>query len=232
MPPTPTRAIALETTSRRGEVALVAGGRVLAEDAFEAGFKHTAHLIPLIDRLYRAAGWAPREVSEVYVSVGPGGFTGTRIGVTFAKSLAWATGAKVVAVPTPAVVVENAPGEARHALVVVDARRGKVWVEPFARDADGAWQSAGEPRLTTLADALAAAPRPVWLVGEGVAYHAAAIDPHDRAVNVCPDVQPRAAVVARIGWALARAGWFADPFALAPTYVRRPEAEEKRMGVE
>lgn len=230
MTPAPIRAIAVETTSRRGEVALVEHGRVVVQDAFEAGLGHTAYLLPLVDRLCRSRDWRPSDIEEIYVSVGPGGFTGTRIGVTFAKTLAAAVGARVVAVPTPRVLVENAPAEASHALVVVDARRGKAWIEPFIRVA-GLWRSAGSPQVTTLTEALAAAPRPVWLVGEGVAYHAGEIDSADSAIKICPDTRPRATVVASLGWEMARQGSFVDPFLLVPVYVRRPEAEEKRLGL-
>lgn len=224
-------AIAIETTSRQGEAALVEAGRVVAQGTFAAGVRHAAGLLPLIDGLCRGRGWSPRKIDEIYVSIGPGGFTGTRIGVTFAKTFAFATGARIVPVPTSRVLVENAPAEARHALIVVDARRGKVWTERFTRT-DGPWQTAGEGQLTTLAEALARAPRPVWLVGEGTAYHADAIDPRDALIHVCSDAQPKASVVATLGWAMARGEQFADPFALVPTYVRRPEAEEKRLGIE
>src|SRR5688500_3518539 len=176
------RALALETTSRRGEVALVEEGRVVRSDAFEAGLKHTAELLPLIDRLCRSQGWDPTSIDEVYVSVGPGGFTGTRIGVTFAKTFAWAAAARVVAVPTPRVIVENATPEATSALVVVDARRGKAWVQAFDRRS-GSWVASGEPALATLSDALRRAPRPVWLLGEGVPYHAREIDPAEAGIH-------------------------------------------------
>jgi tRNA threonylcarbamoyladenosine biosynthesis protein TsaB len=223
------RALALETTSRRGEVALVEEGRVVASGAFEAGLKHTAELVPLIDRLCRSLGWEPLSLEEVYVSAGPGGFTGTRIGVTFAKTFAWAAGRRVVAVPTARVIVEGAPPEAGSALVVVDARRGKAWVQAFERK-DGVWHEAGEPLLGSLSEFLRRAARPVWLLGEGVAYHAGDIDAGDAQIHRCADDPPRAAVVAAIGWEMARRGAFADTFGLSPLYVRRPEAEEKRLG--
>ncbi len=223
------RALALETTSRRGEVALVQGGRIVAVDAFEAGLKHTAHLLPLIDRLCRSLDWSAASIGEIYVSVGPGGFTGTRIGVTFAKAIAFAGGLRVVAVPTPRVIVENAPAEAVDALVVVDARRGKVWVETFAR-VDAAWQATAPGRLTTLPEAICGSPRPIWLMGEGVAYHTAEMASDDAGILISSATQPRAEVVARLGWDMARRGKFTDSFALAPAYVRRPEAEEKRLG--
>ena len=225
----PIRALALETTSRLAQTALVEDGCVIASDAFSTGLKHTAHLVPMIDALCRSRRWRPGEITEIYVSIGPGAFTGTRIGVTLAKTLAFATGAGLVALPTPRVLVENAPPEATDLLVVIDARRGKVWVQRFSRARD-TWQAA-RPELTDLASALAASPRPIWLIGEGVAYHTEAIDPGDRAIHVAGDHQPRAWIVAGLGWQEARAGHFTDPFALRPVYVRRPEAEEKRLGI-
>ena len=224
------RGLALETTSRRGEVALVEHGRVVSAEAFQTGLKHTAQLLPLVDRLCAARRWAPRAISEIYVSAGPGAFTGTRIGVTFAKTFAFAAGARVVAVPTPRVVVENAPPEATRALVVVDARRGKTWVQAFNRSPLG-WEPAGESVLAALSEILAREQRPIWLIGEGIAYHSEQIDGNDKGIVICPDHQPRAQVVASIGWSMARRGAVTDPFLLVPIYVRRPEAEEKRLGL-
>ena len=86
----PLRALALETTSRRAEVALVEDGLVVAADAFTSGLKHTADLLPMIERLCRSRDASPGDIEHIYVSVGPGGFTGTRIGVTFAKTFAFA----------------------------------------------------------------------------------------------------------------------------------------------
>lgn len=204
---------------------------MIAHDAFESGLLHTTHLLPLVDGLCRSRHWRPRDIGEIYVSVGPGGFTGTRIGVTFAKTLAFAVGARVVGVSTARVVVQTAPAEALHALVVVDARRRKAWVEQFVRTT-GVWQSAAPPRVTTLEQALATAPRPVWLVGEGVAYHTGAIDLSSMNVRLCSDTQPSARVVAALGWQMARRGDYVDPFSLAPIYVRGPEAQDKRLGLE
>ena len=227
-----TRAIAIETTSRRGAAALIEDGRVVDSGSF-AGSPHTVALLPLVDGLVRDQGWTPRDLEHVYVSVGPGGFTGTRVGVTFAKSFAFATGAKVVAVPTPRVIVENLPIEARVAAVVVDARRGKIWGQRFdRRDGEtGLWSPIESGGLTTMADLAASLPRPAWLIGEGITYHRDAIDPSDEHLQVFDDPTPQPRVVASLGSAMASRGEFADPFALVPAYVRRPEAEEKRLGL-
>ena len=226
----PAKAVAVETTSRRGAVALVdEAGRVVAESSFAAGLNHTAGFLPMVADLLEEHAWRPADVGAVYVSIGPGGFTGTRVGVTFAKTFALATGARVVAVPTSRAVVENLPAEATRAAVVVDARRGKIWAERFERGGDG-WRSLAAGGLTTMAELAASLPAGSWLVGEGVAYHQAALDGFR--LHVADDPTPRVSAVAAVGAAMAREGRYADPFALAPAYVRRPEAEEKRLGLE
>ena len=76
---------------------------------------------------------------------------------------------------------------------------------------------------------LARSPRPVHLLGEGIPYHAKFIPKDDSSVIVTsPEIwRPRAAVVAMLGAAMARQGQFVDPDHFTPTYIRRPEAEEK-----
>ena len=223
-----TRALALETSGRVGSVALVLDGAVVAEEQFPHGLKHAAGIIPILDRLCRVQGWAPREVEEVYVSAGPGSFTGLRVGITVAKSLAFATGAKLVAVPTADVLARNAPPGWQNLVVVLDAKREQIFTAVFSNES-------GEPvarepaHLDALAAVLARTPRPVHLLGEGIPFHDKFIPKGDPGVIVTGAElwQARAAAVAHLGHALARQGQFSDPDRLAPLYVRRPEAEEK-----
>jgi tRNA threonylcarbamoyladenosine biosynthesis protein TsaB len=223
-----TRALALETSGRIGSVAAAVDGAVVAEEQFAHGLQHAAQIVPIIDRLTRAQGWTPRDVGELYVSVGPGSFTGLRIAVTLAKTMALATGVKLVAVPTVRVLAENAPPEARHLVIVLDAKREQVFTARFER-VDGAWVEREPAKLDSLTAMLARAPRPVHLLGEGIPYHEKFIPRDDPSVIVTPPelARTRAAVVATLGHAMARRGEFADPQRLTPTYIRRPEAEEK-----
>src|SRR3954464_1206945 len=94
------RGLAIETSGRLGSLAVVDGGRVVAEDTFPHRLKHAAEIVVRIAQLCRARGWGPADVREIYVSTGPGSFTGLRIGITLAKTLAFATGAGPVPVPT------------------------------------------------------------------------------------------------------------------------------------
>jgi tRNA threonylcarbamoyladenosine biosynthesis protein TsaB len=222
------RALAIETSSRVGSIAIADGARVLAEEQFEHGLQHAAQIVPIIDRLCRAQNWPPRDIEHVYVSAGPGSFTGLRIGITLAKTMALATGVKLVAVPTVRVLVENAPREAAHVVLVLDAKRDQIFTARFERAGDG-WTEREPAHLDSLAVMLARAPRPVYLLGEGIPYHEKFIPADDAEVVVTPtDLwRPRAAVVVRVGSVMAERSEFADAARLTPIYIRKPEAEEK-----
>lgn len=221
------RGLAIETSSRVGSIAIVDDGRLLAEDEFPHGLQNAAQIIPRIDQLCRKQGWSPRDIQELYVSAGPGSFTGLRIGVTLAKTLAFATGARVVPVPTVRVLARNAPPEATDLLIILDAKRDQIYTARLAREADR-WIEREPAHLDDLPAMLARAPRPLWLLGEGIPYHQKFIPPEDPSLVICPPSlwQPRAARVADEGRELARQGRLIDPDQFTPIYIRKPEAQE------
>jgi tRNA threonylcarbamoyladenosine biosynthesis protein TsaB len=226
----PMRGLAIETSGRVGSIALVEDGIVLDERTFPHGLKHAAGLLPLIADACAARDWQPIDLRELYVSVGPGSFTGLRIGVTLAKTLAFATDARIVAVRSTNVLVENLPAEARHAVVVLDAKRQQIFTARFERrETDGHWELREPPHVEGLADVLARSPRPVHLIGEGIPYHRQFIPVNDASVIESTEEtwRSRAAVVARLGAAMAHRDEFTDALVLSPLYIRRPEAEEK-----
>ena len=222
------RAIAIETSSRIGSIALADGERVLAERQFEHGLQHAAMILPIIDSLCREQAWGPRDVEQVYVSAGPGSFTGLRIGITLAKTMALATGVKLVAVPSTRVIVENAPRGAKHVVIVLDAKREQIFTARFER-VGKEWVEREAAHLDSLAAMIARSPRVVHLIGEGIPYHERIIDRGDASVIVTAQElwRPRASVVAKLGAEMARRGEFCDPDQLIPIYIRRAEAEEK-----
>src|ERR1051325_1932575 len=221
------RALAIETSGRIGSVALIDDDGAIEEREFQHGLQHAAMLIPLIDELCQKRGWKAADLHEVYVSVGPGSFTGLRIGITLAKTLAFATGAKLVAVPSMRVLVENASAESGHAIVVLDAKREQVFTAGFER-VDGKWVEREAAHVEGLAEVLKRSPRPVELIGEGIAFHRQYIGADGEFVLGRQEAWgARAGVLARLGNELAREGKFVDPFLLEPIYIRPPEAQEK-----
>jgi tRNA threonylcarbamoyladenosine biosynthesis protein TsaB len=222
--------LVIETSGRIGSVAITADGVVIAEDSFEHGLRHAAEMIPRIDRLARDRGLTPADLREIYVSVGPGSFTGLRIGITAAKTISFATGALIAAVPTVEVLAANAPAEARNVIVLLDAKRGQIFTARLARaSAAEEWQMIEPAHLDSLAAILSRSPRPVHLIGEGIAYHQQDIPANDAGVIVTdPEIwRARAAATAKIGWRLLRDGHATDAHRLTPLYIRKPEAQEK-----
>src|SRR3954467_10077441 len=134
------RGLAVETSGRAGSLAIAEDGHVLAEEQFSHGLKHAAGIIPIIDRLCASRGWKPADIEEIYVSAGPGSFTGLRVGITVAKTLAFATGAKLVAVPSGRVIAHNAPPEASNVMIVLDAKRDQIFTARYSRSpGNDAW---------------------------------------------------------------------------------------------
>ena len=219
------RGLALETSGRVGSVALSADGVTRACEQFPHGLAHAARIIPVMDSLCRARNWKPNDIHEIYVSIGPGSFTGLRVGITVAKTMATATGARLIAVPSVRVLAENAPPEAKHVVIVLDAKRGQIFTARFERDENG-WTERESAHLDTLAEMIARSPRPLHLLGEGLPYHLQ--PPHEGVFLTGESMwQARAENVARLGWHMARSGHFVKPLELLPLYVRPPEAEEK-----
>ena len=221
------RALAIETSGQIGSVALIDEQNIVTERQFPHGLKHAAEVVPMLDRLCREQGWQPRDVEHLYVSTGPGSFTGLRIGITLVKTMALATGVKIVAVPTLGVLAENAPADAQHLIIVLDAKREQIFTARFERVKDD-WFEREPARLDSLAAMLQRSPRPVYLLGEGLPYHQqfVPLEP-DVMVTTAEHWRARATAVAKLGIARTLAGEFADPFMLHPIYIRKPEAQEK-----
>ena len=127
------RLLAVETSGTYGSIALMEGQRVLDEVCLAEGLRHARDLVVAIRDACNRAAWDRRRIDVVAVSIGPGSFTGIRIAVTFAKFVAWDTGAKVVAVPTLRALAENAPGACGRIVPILDAKRGGLFASIFER---------------------------------------------------------------------------------------------------
>ena len=99
--------LAVETSSRIGSVAIAVGEKLLAESSFAGPTRHSAELFPSICHLLDRFSKRPDQIEHVYISVGPGSFTGLRIAVTMAKIMSLANAAKIVAVDSLDVTASN-----------------------------------------------------------------------------------------------------------------------------
>ena len=215
------RLCAVDTSTALGSVALYEGGRLVAEDARRVSNAHGESLLPMLDALFARAAWKPADVGRWCVGIGPGSFTGVRIGVATVKGIVMSTGAELVGVSSlealAALVTEEENSTAAPVLAAIDAIRGELYVQVvgalacspacLAPDAIAAW-----------IDAVAPAPDLV-LVGEAAAK-IPELPPRTTLRLMTGDhALPHARGVALVGRTRAAAA----PELLEPLYVRAPE---------
>jgi tRNA threonylcarbamoyladenosine biosynthesis protein TsaB len=217
------RLLLLETSGRAGLVALAEGESLLATQRLDEARNHARDLAPAVADLLAAAGWKPRDVSAVVVSRGPGSYTGLRVGVMSAKTLAYATGCALLAIDTFAAIAAQAPAEASPLDVIADAQQQKVYVQRFERGA-----AVSSLAIRPAAEWLAEAPAP-WASGPGLRLHRARLPADVRAVEESL-WEPRAESLLALALRRLRAGERDDPFAVGPLYLRPSSAEEKWRG--
>ena len=220
------RILALETSELSGSVAAVADGKLLAELKLDPQLRSAQALAPGIKSLLRQVGWQPREIQLLAVTVGPGSFTGLRVGVATAKVLAYAAGAEVLGIGTLEAIAAAAPDEIAALSVAVDAQRGDVVAQRFRRESGGWLQAVGDAALVPLQAWLAALP-PGYAVSGPVLKKwtdplPAGITMLDRGLW-----HPTAANVARLAYRDYLAGRRHDLWNLLPLYSRPSAAEEK-----
>lgn len=224
--------LSLDTTTRSGSIAIVRDGSVLYERAGDGSLTHAQRLPADVMRACGAAGIDVAEVERFAVAAGPGSFTGLRIGIAAVQGLAMAYGRPVVPVSTLEALA--AAAGAPRVAAWLDAQRGEVFAQVFERT------DAGHVALT---EAVAAAPvaaldrhaavlRGAVFHGDGAArYRESIVAALGAAASVVEPVRPLAGAIGLI--AARHPGRAVAPHAIAPIYVRRPDAElarERRGG--
>ncbi|MCP4506458.1 MAG: tRNA (adenosine(37)-N6)-threonylcarbamoyltransferase complex dimerization subunit type 1 TsaB, partial [Fuerstiella sp.] len=127
--------LAVDTSGFEGSIAVLDDRRILEERALIAeGGRHAQTLVLQVDRVLKSLGLAGRDIDAVAVSVGPGSFTGLRVGVVFAKTFAWANAANLVAVDTLRAAAQQTVDGTEHVAVISDAQRSEVFVNEYTWD--------------------------------------------------------------------------------------------------
>ena len=220
---------ALETSGAQGSVAIGRGDQLMEARRLIGRRTHVTDLLPTLATMCKAHDLSPDQLAYIYVSAGPGSFTGLRVGITVARMLALAQGATLLAVPTLTVIAQNAlqtPGPPPYVTVLLDAKRRHAYPATFALS-EGGYFPIDEPAEVDPAVYLAARPPMCAVLGEGVAEHQPAVQASGlRILSDCLQY-PLAEIVFQLGRTLAQRGIRHDPRTLVPVYVRPPEAEEK-----
>ena len=229
--------LAIDTASSVSSVAVASEGKLQAEVTVEAGRTHSETLLSHIEGALSFAGVERSALTGVAVSIGPGSFTGLRIGLATAKAIAYGLGIPLVGVSTLAALALAVPVSDVHTLALMDAQKGNAYAGLYEWR-DGSLHEVRPVRVAPLAEAIAEAAdrgKPVLLTGELAVKKRARLGNLPDNVTLAPAhlLTARASHVAWLGIARLAAGERDDPMTLEPFYIRRSEAEvlwEKRHG--
>lgn len=228
--------LAIDTADATAGVALLVDGRLAAEFVEVSAYRHSERLFSLVDEALAGAGVGRRELGAVAVTVGPGSFTGLRVGLATAKGIAFALKRPLAGVSTLEALARGAMPFPGLVVPLLDARKRQVYGAAY-RGRDGAvavhpaaW-SPCELAGRVQAAAGASGGGHVLALGSGLGpYRAVFEEALGEALACAPPsrwhVLP--GQVALLGEEALRDGRAGDPAALTPLYLRRSEAEEAK----
>jgi tRNA threonylcarbamoyladenosine biosynthesis protein TsaB len=217
--------LALETATEVAGVALLDGPRVLGEESSGGARHHAASVLVAVDRVLSAAGRGLDAVEAIALSIGPGSFTGLRVGLATALGLCFGTERSIVPVPTLAALSLHG-GHAERIAPMLDARKGQVYAGLYAPDA----RSLRNDRVAYPLDWLEGleGEGPVLLLGSGARLYANEISSVlGSAARFLPEflASPRAASVGFLADRIAADGGALPPERVRLQYHRASDAE-------
>lgn len=221
--------LAIETATLVSSVALATADTLLAEITLQTKKTHSELLMPHIDKILMMAEVSKADIKAVAVSVGPGSFTGLRIGLATAKTLAYALKVPLVGVPTLAALAYGCFVPGVMLAPMLDAQKGNVYQAVYE------WQG-GELKeimpatvmhIDEALNKLAEYNKAVVLMGEAAVLHREKIQQGGNGLVIAAPhlIIQRAGSVATLGHKLIEQGIQHDVMALEPLYIRRSEAE-------
>jgi len=219
-----TISLAIETSCRHGGVAIGKGEKLLETRSLGTARQHASRLAEEIDLMFKKYDFQPKDLNQVYVSTGPGSYTGLRVAVAFASALANTNpDLKLVSVPTPLAIAERAAGpESKRIIVLLAAKNNTAW-SVLAERRDGYLQICDGPVVSRPGEILRKWPPPAVITGEGTGYLSL---PDTGGFEIVPEENrfPDVADVWSTGRRMAVDGLFTPPDRLRPVYAREPEA--------
>lgn len=220
--------IALETSSSSAGLAVTDGETILVESSLQMGAVYAEHLPVMLERGLNDAGIEISQIAGIAVSIGPGSYTGLRVGLSLAKGLAYSTRKPLVAVPTLDAVAFGSPYCPYPIHAILDARNQKIYTAEFDMS-KGKLQRKSPDIATTVDDLSKNINEPSLLLGPGaLAYREQLkvnLGEHAHFTSSGGDL--RAASIAALGLERLERGEQASLFELEPEYLRKPNFKRR-----
>lgn len=210
-------------------MALCDGERIIARQSASGGPAANARLTPFLQTILADSGLTPVELDGLAVTVGPGAFTGLRVGLAFVKGLAMAIGKPVVPLSSLELLAMNAQGSQLPVCAMYDARKSEVYAAVY--DCRAGLKPVIAETVADPAAFLGNITTKTLFIGDGAVRYGELIKQQlgDLAVFADPAMNvPQAAAGVTLALAGMKAGKALSPAALLPSYLRLPEAELAR----
>ncbi|MEH7384532.1 tRNA (adenosine(37)-N6)-threonylcarbamoyltransferase complex dimerization subunit type 1 TsaB [Bacillus sp. JJ1521] len=225
------KVLAIDTSNYVLGVAIVDEEKVIGEVITNLPKNHSVRVMPAIEQLMKECGIKPKELNKIVVAMGPGSYTGVRIGVTIAKTLAWSLQIPLVGVSSLEVVAANGRYFNGYISPLFDARRGQVYTGLYQYE-DNTLTCVEEDKIILLSDWLEELKKketPVLFIGNDLVIHKEKIETDlDQLAYVAPytDWNPRPSELAELGLKKEPV----DVHTFVPNYIRLAEAEANWLG--
>ncbi|MCA9917797.1 MAG: tRNA (adenosine(37)-N6)-threonylcarbamoyltransferase complex dimerization subunit type 1 TsaB [Anaerolineales bacterium] len=216
--------LAIDTATRWLGMALHDGTAVLAEMGWRCLNNHTIELTPNLQAMMQRANVTAADLDGIAVAIGPGSYTGLRVGMALAKGLALANQTPLLGISTLDIVAAAFGPFPGQFWVVAEAGRTRICTAPYEWENGRGWQSSETPIIESWESFLPKLEGRVSFAGEITAQAAKQIKAADRTFQIMPPATAvrRAGYLAELGWRRLRAGDVDDAQTLAPIYLRDP----------
>ena len=213
--------LAIDTATARASIALHDGQTLRSECTWEAANRHTVTLAARIVQSLEASEITPADLTAVAVCIGPGSYTGVRIGVALAKGMVVAGQLPLIGVPTLDILVAAQPADDRPLYAVFAAGRKRAGFARYRWD-NGGWHAETEVSIKMWAEFFDQIDEPALLVGEIETENLPANATANAAFSLPAPARHlrRAGFLADLAWTRLRAGQTDDPATLQPLYAR------------
>ena len=213
--------LAIETSTRQLGVAVLDGERLMSSYELLAEYPHAVELPDAVTRVLKAAHTTLEALEAIVVDIGPGSFTGLRIGLAFVKALAFATKKAVIGVPSLDVLAAGVPFSPHLVCPILDAKQKNVYAALYRLET-GTPIKQHDYSLGSIDAVLSLIKEPTVFLGDGCALYRERIVQRvgDHAQFAAPELWlPRAATLARLGRERLAQGHRDDPSRLVPLYL-------------
>jgi tRNA threonylcarbamoyladenosine biosynthesis protein TsaB len=222
--------LAIETSTMMGGVAIMDQTGLIAEYCLNIKATHSERLMRTIDQVLKDSGLELKDLDGYAVSIGPGSFTGLRIGVSTVKGLALTTKKPIAAIPTLDALAFNIPFSRYNVCPMLDARKKEVYTALYSFTDEGELSKLKEDSVIKPELFLSEIKEPTVFLGEGANIYRELIKKSlGTLAHFAPLAKqlPSAANVAELGFKDILSGKVLDPASLVPKYIRKSEAEIK-----